>query len=80
MDKKQASEFADNVSEKLTESLKEAFGKLEHQEDVQALKQSAKEVADTATEFIRKYPLQSVIGAAIIGFAVGSLLNKRKSL
>lgn len=78
MDKKQTSDFAENLTVKLSESLKEAFEKLEQQEDVQAMKESAKEVADTATELIRKYPLQSVIGAAIIGFALGSLFNRRK--
>jgi ElaB/YqjD/DUF883 family membrane-anchored ribosome-binding protein len=70
MDKKNFSDFADN--------LKEAFENIEDNEDVAAMKESAKEIADTATELIRKYPLQSVIGAAVIGFALGSLLNRRK--
>lgn len=70
MDKKQASEFAENLKEKIGESL--------NHEDVQAMKETAQEVADSATDFIRKYPLQSVLGAAVVGFALASLLNRRK--
>lgn len=78
MDKKQAQEFSENVSNKLSESLKEALEKMEHNEDVQIMKDSAKEVADAATEFIRKYPLQSVFGAAALGFILASLINRKK--
>lgn len=78
MDKKQAQDFTENISIKLSESLKDAFEKIEHNEDVQAMKDSAKEVADVATEFIRKYPIQSVLGAAAVGFVLGNILSKKK--
>lgn len=78
MDKKQAQDFSENISTKLSESLKEALDKIEHNEDMQAMKDSAKEVADAATEFIRKYPLQSVFGAAAVGFILASLINRKK--
>lgn len=78
MDKKQTQDFSENISTKLSESLKEALDKMEHNEDVQALKDSAKEVADAATDFIRKYPLQSVIGAAAIGFILANFINRKK--
>ncbi|MFZ3230662.1 MAG: hypothetical protein WA160_10695 [Pseudobdellovibrio sp.] len=45
--------------------------------DVEALNKKTKELADTATDFIRKYPVQSVLGAAAIGFIIGSFLKKK---
>jgi len=78
MDKKQAQDFTENLSNKLSDGLKEAFEKMEHNEDVQAMKESAKEVADVATDFIRKYPIQSVLGAVAIGFVLGSVMNRKK--
>lgn len=78
MDKKQAQDFSENISTQLSESLKEALNKMEHNEDMQAMKASAKEVADSASDFIRKYPLQSVLGAAAIGFILAHLINRKK--
>lgn len=78
MDKKQTQDFAENISSKLSEDLKEAFKKIESNEDIQAMKDSAKEVADAATDFIRKYPIQSVLGGIAIGFFLSSIINKRK--
>ncbi len=78
MDKKQAQDFSENISAKLSESLNEALNKIENSEDVQAMKDSAKEVADVATDFIRKYPLQSVVGAAVVGFILANLINRKK--
>lgn len=78
MDKKQAQDFSENISTQFSESLKKAFEKVENTEDIQAMKDSAKEVADVATDFIRKYPLQSVLGATILGFVLGNIFSKRK--
>lgn len=78
MDKKQAQDFSENISTKLSDSLKEALDKMEQNEDIQAMKDSAKEVADAATDFIRKYPLQSVIGAAAVGFILANIINRKK--
>jgi ElaB/YqjD/DUF883 family membrane-anchored ribosome-binding protein len=78
MEKKQAQDFSDNFSTQLSDGLKEALNQMEHNEDVQAMKASAKEVADAASDFIRKYPLQSVLGAAAIGFILANLINRKK--
>ncbi len=76
MNNPNSSDFSDSI----TESLKEALSKWANHEDVSAMKESAKEVADTAAEFVRKYPIQSLIGAVAIGYVLGSLTTKRKSL
>lgn len=59
------------------EQLKKSFENFNSEEELQALQKTAKEVADVATDFIRKYPIQSVIGAAAVGFIIGSLLKKK---
>ena len=45
-------------------------------EELEKLQATAKEVADTATEFIRKYPVQTVLGAAAVGFLIGVLVKR----
>lgn len=61
MEKKQSGDFADDIQ----------------QEELQALKASAKEAADLATDFIRKHPIQCVLGAVALGLLAGHLLGKR---
>lgn len=59
------------------EQIKKSFENFKSEEELQALQKTAKEVADVAADFIRKYPIQTVIGAAAVGFIIGSLLKKK---
>ena len=65
----QASEFIEN--------LKSTIENFDAEESAQAMQESAKEIADVATEFIRKYPIQSVLGAAAIGFLVCAFIKRK---
>ncbi len=40
------------------------------------LKKAASRLADEASEIIRKHPLSSVAGALVVGFALGSWINR----
>lgn len=67
-----------DLAEDLATDLKKVIEDLEDNEDVVKLKAQAKEVADVATEFIREYPLQTFVGAAAVGIALGYLIGRRK--
>lgn len=59
------------------DQIKKTFENFDTDEEMQAMQQTAKEAADVATDFIRKYPIQSVLGAAAIGFLLASVLKKK---
>lgn len=67
-----------DLADQLTDDLKKVIENFDEQEDVVKMKKQAKEVADVATEFIREYPMQTVVGAAVVGLAIGYLLGRRK--
>ncbi len=67
-----------DATDHITDDLKKVFENLDEQDDVVQLKNQAKAVADTATEFIREYPVQSVVGAAVIGLALGYFIGRKK--
>lgn len=67
-----------DLADQLTDDLKKVIENLDEQEDVVKIKAQAKVVADVATEFIREYPLQTVLGAAAVGIALGCLIGSRK--
>lgn len=46
--------------------------------DVEEAKKLAAQLGEEAAVFVRKYPLQSVLGAAVAGFLLGSAWGKRK--
>ena len=60
----------------LVENLKESFENINVDEELEKMQATAKQVADVATEFIRKYPLQTVVGAAAAGFLIGVLVKR----
>ena len=62
-----AAAFANGIIDSITEH-----------PDMEQAKKLAGDLADQSAEFIRKYPLQSVCGAAAIGFMLGAFLAKRK--
>jgi ElaB/YqjD/DUF883 family membrane-anchored ribosome-binding protein len=49
--------------------------KLADSEDWAQLKEVASQLGEEAAVFVRKYPLQSVLGAAALGFVLGSTLG-----
>jgi len=79
-----AKDFEDLANEakgaagKATEQLKEKFSALGDLEQIEGLKEAAGELADEAAAFVRKYPVQSVLGAVAAGFLLGALLNRKK--
>jgi ElaB/YqjD/DUF883 family membrane-anchored ribosome-binding protein len=58
--------------------LKEKLSSLKDLEEIEGLKEAAGELADEAAAFVRKYPVQSVLGAVAAGFLLGALINRRK--
>ncbi|MBC7466196.1 MAG: hypothetical protein H7256_09395 [Bdellovibrio sp.] len=67
----------DNKFEEAADQIKKTFENFDTEEEIQAIQQTAKEAADVATDFIRKYPIQSVLGAAVIGFLLASVMKKK---
>jgi ElaB/YqjD/DUF883 family membrane-anchored ribosome-binding protein len=74
-------ELAEQVK-KLAEESKGNMG-----ETVTALKDSpewnearavASDLAEDAADFVRRYPLQSVLGAAALGFLLGSMVKRKR--
>ena len=58
--------------------LKEKLSSLKDLEEIEGLKEAASELADEAAAFVRRYPVQSVLGAVAAGFVLGALVNRRK--
>jgi ElaB/YqjD/DUF883 family membrane-anchored ribosome-binding protein len=56
------------------ESVKERLGV----EDLDELKELAGALGEDAAAFVRKYPIQSVLGAAALGFLLGTSLGRRR--
>lgn len=67
-----------DLAEHLEDELKKVIENLDEQEDVVKMKKQAKEIADVASEFIKEHPLQTVVGAAVVGLAIGFLIGNRK--
>lgn len=60
------------------ESMKQKLGELPDSEEWDKLRWLAAELGEDAAFFVRKYPLQSVLGAAAVGFLLGATLTGRK--
>ncbi|HEY8278699.1 MAG TPA: hypothetical protein VIH99_03700 [Bdellovibrionota bacterium] len=71
-------ERAKKAASESGENLKERLNALENSEEWEQLKKVASEMGDDAAVFVRKYPLQSVAGAAALGFVLGAFLGRRK--
>lgn len=71
-------ERAKKIAAESGEAVKEKLGALGSVEDWEQLKQVAGDLGEDAAAFVRKYPLQSVLGAAVVGFLLGSNLGRRK--
>ena len=62
----------------LIETLRLKLKELDAEGEFRNVQDATKEIADTATDLIRKYPLQSVLGATVLGVLIGSFLNRRR--
>lgn len=61
------------------ERLKQGLGSLPDSEEWEQLRTLAGTLGEDAAVFVRKYPLQSVLGAAALGFVLGTTMARRKS-
>lgn len=71
-------EKAKKVADETTQDIKERFSKLKEAPEIEEMKKLASELAEDAAVFVKKYPIQSVLGAAAVGFLLGSLLNRKR--
>lgn len=72
--KEKAKTFAETGSEEI----KDRLSKLKDSPDAEALREAASEMAEEAAVFVRKYPLQSLLGGLAVGFLLGSMLSRKK--
>lgn len=71
-------ERAKRFAEEAGETVKEKLGNLQDSPEWEEIRQTATGLAKEAGEFVRKYPLQSVLGAAAVGLVLGTLLGRRR--
>ncbi|MGZ3693584.1 MAG: hypothetical protein ACXWQO_05300 [Bdellovibrionota bacterium] len=69
---------AKKMAEDATENVKEKLEGLKDSPEWEEIRTMALNLSKEAAEVVRKYPLQSVAGAAAIGFVLSSLLNRRR--
>jgi ElaB/YqjD/DUF883 family membrane-anchored ribosome-binding protein len=74
---KEAADKAKEFSEELKEKARIFLQDFDAEEQMENMKDSVADLADTTAKFVRKYPIQSVLGAAAIGFVVSGLLRRR---
>lgn len=60
------------------ETVKEALSSLSDSEEWEQLRAMAGNLGEDAATFVRKYPLQSVAGAAALGFLLGMSIGKKR--
>lgn len=69
---------AQKMAEDAASNAKEKIDSLQDSEEWQEVRKMALGLAKESAEIVRKYPLQSVLGAAAAGFLLSSLLNRRR--
>jgi len=62
--------------EELAETAKRIAEEAGDSEELARLKKVAADLGEEAATIVRKYPLQSVLGAAVAGFLLGSMRRK----
>ena len=73
-------EFAEKARKIATESgesVKEKLSELPDSEEWEQLREAAAGLGEDAAVFVRKYPIQSVLGAVAVGFLLGSVLGRK---
>lgn len=74
-------ELAERAKKAAAESggeIKDKLSALAEGEDWEELKKLAGTMGEDAAAFVRKYPLQSVLGAAALGFLLGTTFGKKR--
>ncbi len=74
---KTASQKAKEFSDDLKEQAKTLLQDFDAQEHMDEWKKGAAELANITAKVVRKYPLQSVVGALAAGFVLSSLLRRK---
>lgn len=69
---------AKRMAEDATSGVKEKLEELQSSEEWEEIRKTATDMAKDAAELVKKYPLQSVLGAAAAGFLLSSLLNRKR--
>ena len=72
------SQKAKRVAAEASEGLKEKLSSMKGLEDLDGMKEAAEGLAEDAAEFVRKYPVPSVLGALAAGFVIGAILTRRR--
>ena len=70
-------ERAKKIAAESSDSVKEKLGEFQESADWDQIRDMAGTLGDDAAIFVRKYPLQSVLGAAVVGFLLGATLGKK---
>jgi ElaB/YqjD/DUF883 family membrane-anchored ribosome-binding protein len=60
-------------AKKIAEEASAQLGSLKDSEEFESMKKMASDLGEEAAAVVRRYPLQSVLGAAVAGFLLGSL-------
>jgi ElaB/YqjD/DUF883 family membrane-anchored ribosome-binding protein len=71
-------ERAKRFAEEAGETVKEKLGSFQDSAEWEDIRRTATSLAKEAGELMRKYPVQSVLGAAAVGFVLGTLLGRRR--
>jgi ElaB/YqjD/DUF883 family membrane-anchored ribosome-binding protein len=69
---------AKKMAEEATETVKDKLGDIQDSPEWEEIRTIAKGFAKEAAEVVRKYPLQSVAGAAAIAFVLSTLINRKR--
>ncbi len=59
------------------ETVKDTLGEFQDSKEWEQVRQVAGDLGEEAAVFVRKYPLQSVVGAAAVGFLLGVVMKRR---
>jgi ElaB/YqjD/DUF883 family membrane-anchored ribosome-binding protein len=69
-----ARQTAQNVSERISDKMDKSQARIE--DIYHAARDRAENYYDTSVDFVKKYPISTVAGAAAIGFVAGVLLRR----
>lgn len=67
-----------NTAKDTMADLSEKIAQIKNSEDLKVLKEVASDLAEDTAEFVKKYPLHSVLGALAVGFVLGTFVGRRR--
>ena len=71
-------ERAKRFAEEAGETVKDKLNSFQDSAEWEEIRKTATSLAKDAGELVRKYPVQSLLGAAAVGFVFGALLGRRR--